>query len=227
MVDAPINVDDTTQLKLAEEEIDLMVETASKTAGNLPGVLKELVKANKEHKQDYKDLLRDFLENALHLNDYTWETPDRVYTSHGMFLPGPKYEEELPQIVFGIDTSGSIGTREKITYANEISGVLDEFPCTIKAIYCDTGVRHTQDLCSDDLPIKLEIRGGGGTRFSPVFKYIKEHNLDPKAILFFTDLCTNDYGEDPEVPVLWMNTDRRRDKDKMPFGEIIALELEK
>ena len=160
-------------------------------------------------------------------NDYCWENPDRAYISHDIFLPGPKYEEELPQIVFGIDTSGSIGDHEKTTYANEISGVLEQFQCTIKAIYCDTKVRHTQDLATDDLPIKLEIRGGGGTLFSPVFDYIEKHELEPKVILFFTDMCvwSNDFGRDPGVPVLWMNTNRRKDKQAVPFGKVIPLEL--
>ena len=80
---------------------------------------------------------------------------------------------------------------------------------------------------SDDLPIDLEFKGGGGTRFAPVFEYIKEKNLEPKAILYFTDLCCGDFGEDPGIPVLWLNTYRNNDDKSVPFGEVIKLELDK
>jgi len=229
ILDAPVDLNDLKEFQQAEENVDLIVEQAAKTAGNLPGSLNQIVKSNKEHTQNYRDLLRDFLEESLTPGDYTWEVPDRMWTAHDIFLPGIEYEPELPQIIFAIDTSGSIGRKEKDIFANEISGVLEEFPCTIKAMYCDTSVRHTQDLDSDDLPIDLQFRGGGGTQFYPVFDYIKEHDLQPKAILYFSDMevWSWDRCEDPGVPVLWMNTNRRKDDCKVPFGKIIPLELDK
>ena len=160
------------------------------------------------------------------MDDYCWLSPDKRFTEYDIYLPGPIEGEDRPQIVFACDTSGSVGPEEKAIFAAEISGVLEEFPCKINVVYCDTDVRHTQDVDADSMPIELEVRGGGGTRFSPVFKYINKHKIEAQAILFFTDLCCSDFGKNPGVPVLWMNTHRGNDNMKVPFGTVIPLELD-
>jgi len=229
VVDAPIDLKDMAEVQHAEEDINIIIESAAKSAGDLPGALKQIVASNKEQKEDCYELLRDFLEETLSPEDYSWDIPDRMYASYNMYMPGIKEEKQLPQIVFGIDSSGSVTNDEKKVYANKIADVLEQFPCTIKAIYCDTRVRHEQDVTSDNLPVKLEFKGGGGTHFDPVFNYIKEKELDPKAILYFTDMgvFSGHWGEDPGVPVLWMNTCRSNDKMDVPFGKIIPLEIPK
>lgn len=223
--DAPIDFNNKPEVDEAEEDIDIALEAAGKLAGNLPGALETLVTANKTHQINYKALLREFLEATLNPGDYDWIPPDRTYLSMDMIVPGIVDEEELPNVLFACDSSGSIGPPEKKIFANEICGVLEDFPCTIKAVYCDTKVQHTQDITVENYPIKLEFKGGGGTNFAPVFEFIKDEELDPKAILYFTDLCCSDWGKDPGIPVLWMNTYRPNDNIKPPFGKIIPLEL--
>ena len=227
VLDAPINLKDKKEVQQFEEDLNIAIEQASKQCGSLPGGLQQLIKANKEHKINYLDLLEDWLEKNAFPSDYNWLKPNRRYLSQGIMLPGFDTEEEIPEILFGVDTSGSIGARDKEAYANEISGVLEQFNCRIRAVYVDTRVANVQMLDSDDLPIDLKFRGGGGTRFSPLFDYVKENNLEPKAILYFTDLCCGDFGEDPGIPVLWLNTYRNNDDKSVPFGEVIKLELDK
>jgi predicted metal-dependent peptidase len=226
VMDAPINLKDNKEVQEFEENLDIALEQAIKNVGDLPGNLKQLIKAEEEHKIDYKDLLRDWLEKNVFPSDYNFMKPNRRYFSQGILLPGLDTEEELPNIVFGVDASGSVGKKEKKAFANEISGVLEEFPCVITAIYCDTRVSHTQDIDSDDYPIELDFHGGGGTNFSPVFKYIEEHGIEAEAVLYFTDLCCHDFGDDPGIPVLWLNTMRRNDTKDVPFGQVIPLELD-
>jgi predicted metal-dependent peptidase len=225
ILDAPINLKDKTQVQEGEEDIDIAIEQGAKLCGDLPGSLKTLVRSKKEHQVHYRELLREFLEKTLSLGDYDWMTPDRTYIQMDILIPGLAEEEDIPEIVFACDSSGSIGPAEKQAFAAEICGVLEEFPCTIKAIYCDTKVANVQDIDADDFPIELEFKGGGGTQFAPVFEYIKDHSLEPKAILYFTDLCSTSYGEDPGIPVLWMNTERGHDNKDVPFGQIIPLQL--
>jgi len=227
VLDAPINLKDKKEVQHFEEELNIMLEQAAKQCGNMPGQLRQLVESNKEHKIHYTELLAEFLEKNVFPSDYNWLKPNRRYLPQGIYLPGFDSEEDIPEIIFFIDTSGSVGDKEKKAFAAEISGVLEEFPCRIRAVYVDTDVRGSQVLDSDGLPIKLDVRGGGGTRFRPAFEYLKKKELDPKAILYFTDLCCGDFGEDPGIPVLWMNTYRANDNRTVPFGQVIKLQLDK
>jgi predicted metal-dependent peptidase len=97
-------------------------------------------------------------------------------------------------------------------------------------VYGDTSVRHTQHFETEDLPIKLEIHGGGGTKFVPALQYIRDHYPNVDAILFFTDMGAWDWDEVPQYnpgkPVLWMNTNRYSDGMDVPFGTVVPLEVD-
>ena len=231
VLDAPINMNDKKEVQVFEENLDIAIEQAAqaaKKAGQLPGSLEGVVIKNKEHKVDYRNLLRDFLEKSLHAGDYDWLRPDQRFIEDDIYLPGLDEEEDSPKIIFAIDASGSVGQDEKQIYANEISGVIEEFDAKILAIYFDTKIQNTQILTSEDFPVKLNWKGGGGTRFKPVFEYIREEKIECEAILFFTDMGAWDWAELkkmplPDQPVIWMDTySGMKDKD-VPFGEIIKL----
>ena len=57
-------------------------------------------------------------------------------------------------------------------------------------------------LGEDDEPV-ISPHGGGGTAFSPIFKYMQEKDIDPVACVVLTDLCCDDFGDEPAYPVLW------------------------
>jgi len=67
--------------------------------------------------------------------------------------------------------------------------------------------------------LDIKPHGGGGTAFSPVFEYIEEHGIEPIAIVFLTDLCCDDFGNEPNCPVLWVSTD----EGTAPFGEVVLM----
>jgi predicted metal-dependent peptidase len=82
-----------------------------------------------------------------------------------------------------------------------------------------------------DLPLDLTIEAGGGTKFIPVFEYIKKHKIEMEALLFFTDMepwepWENIKAHNPGIPVLWMNTNRSMDNFKPPFGTMVPLKID-
>lgn len=232
--DAPINMQDKAQLQQFEEDLQIAIEQAAKAAkaaGSLPAQIDRMVTTEKEHVVNWRDLLRDFMEKCSMPGDYTWQRPNRRFLSHGYYLPSLDEELENPKIIVACDTSGSVGQTELLQYAAEISGILGEFPnCEFEVLYGDTKVAHTQKFTQDDLPIRLEARGGGGTKFMPFFDWIHEHKVEAEAMIFFTDMGAFDWDEvedmgEPGIPVLWLNTYPSEDDRKVPFGQIIPLRL--
>jgi len=54
-----------------------------------------------------------------------------------------------------------------------------------------------------------------------VFKYLEEHNIEPVACVFLTDLYCGDFGAEPAYPTLWVTTDSN--STDAPFGEVVVM----
>jgi len=162
-------------------------------------------------------LLRDFVEKSAR-NDYNWNKPSRRYFSSGIILPS-LVSEEIPEIVVVIDTSGSISKEQLSQFVNELSAILEAYNTKIRVIYCDTTVKKEEEFNREDLPLRLEPVGGGGTKFAPAFEYVDEKGYTPSCLLYFTDLYSSSFpAQEPNYPTLWITTSE--DKEA-PFGKTI------
>ena len=138
--------------------------------------------------------------------------------SQGMYLPSVS-GEALGELCFAIDTSGSIGEDELNQFASEIIKVYQDLsPKKIHVIYFDSVVCH-YDCFEDDEPV-IKPHGGGGTAFSPIFRFMQDKDIDPVACVVLTDLCCDDFGDEPAYPVLWVSNM----KGDAPWGEIVYME---
>lgn len=76
-------------------------------------------------------------------------------------------------------------------------------------------------------PIISNVPGGGGTAFSPTFKWIEENAEQAAAIVYFTDLDCSDYGPEPDTPVMWLAYGHPQRLPaliaRVPWGEVIEL----
>ena len=105
--------------------------------------------------------------------------------------------------MIGVDTSGSIGTKELEQFAGEISAICEEVqPETIHVVYCDAAVQDVQEFGPSD-PLELEPKGGGGTDFRPVFEWVDNKDITPACLIYLTDLDCSSYPDPPAYPVLW------------------------
>ena len=192
---------------------------AAKSCGNLPGDVLRLVEDLLEPQVDWKEALRQFVDR-ISRNDYSWRRPNSRYMAQGVILP-TLYNQELPPIIIGVDTSGSINEDELKQFAGEIDDILNQYPTTLTVLYCDTDVRHVETFTAEDRPIHLEAKGGGGTKFFPVFDAVNAMEDEPACVVYLTDMeCRKkDFGSEPLYPVLWVNTGDRCEQP--PFGELI------
>jgi len=68
-------------------------------------------------------------------------------------------------------------------------------------------------------PIQLCPNGGGGTDFVPPFKWVEENGIEPKCLIYLTDLCCDSFPPAPDSPVLWATESGRA----APFGETVTI----
>jgi len=191
----------------------------SEGVGRLPSDLARQIQSIIKSPLPWYTLLRDFVERSAR-NDYSWQRPNSRYFNSSIILPG-LISEELPEVVVAIDTSGSINQAQLDAFAAEASAVLGAYRTTIRVIYCDAKVKDEQIFQTDDLPIKLTPKGGGGTAFDPVFYHVNQQGYEPACLIYLTDLRGPIPQACPEYPVLWVTTNNRM--KEMPFGTVIQL----
>lgn len=206
----------------AQEQAEWKVKVAqaaqaAKMMGKLSANMERLVDEVLRPKVDWRDVLQRFLVKAR-TDQRSFSRFNRRFIAQGMYLPSVS-GEQMGEIVFAVDCSGSIDQRTIAQFAAEINNVKDDLmPARIHVMYFDSEVSHVESYEQhDDLDIKPH--GGGGTDFAPVFAEIIEHGLTPVAIVFLTDLCCSSFGDQPDAPVLWVSTD----ESTAPFGEVVVM----
>jgi len=121
-----------------------------------------------------------------------------------------------------VDVSGSIGQEALDSFAGELSCVLEEFDTELRVMTCDVNVTTSQSMTRQDLPLRLNTRGGGGTDFRPPFELIEKEGDIPASLIYFTDMQCTRYPEEPGYPVLWVTA--QEPQSPPPFGEVVVME---
>jgi predicted metal-dependent peptidase len=192
----------------------------ARSMGSLPAGVAQLIEDILHPKLDWAVLLRHFVEQSAR-NDYSWLPPSRRYLFQGIYLPS-LHSKELGRIVIAVDTSGSIDTAALAQFGAEISAVLEEYDTLIDVLYCDTKIQGHEQLEREDLPLKMNPVGGGGTDFRPVFEWVEQQGVGPCCLVYLTDLECNRFSEHaPDYPVLWVQTGEHG--QSVPFGEIVKM----
>lgn len=204
----------------AELEADWKVAMSSaaestKRKGSIPKSLERLVNSIINPEIPWHILLRDFVELSAR-NDYDWRRCNKRYLPNGVIMPS-MISEELPEVVIAIDTSGSIDIDTLSKFAKEASEVLESYNTTIHVVYCDSQIQGSETYSRTDLPLTLNPKGGGGTRFQPVFDWVEKKNITPSCMIYFTDMYGCFPEQEPYYPVLWLATSNI----KAPFGQTV------
>ena len=194
-----------------------VVEAATqceKMRGKLPAALQQIVKKFRSGKLHWKELLAQFVTSCFG-GSRRWLPPNRRYISRGLYLQSRR-DCEL-KAVLAVDTSGS--TRNDLPrFAGELSNLLNSFGnYELKVICCDAAIQSV-DTYSPVTPFdgsKFIFKGGGGTKFKPVFEYLKKETEQPNLLIYLTD-GAGDLPEKPDFPVLWVITPGG--KNVIPWG---------
>ena len=190
---------------------------AAKMMGKMTANMQRLVDEVLQPKVDWREVLQKFLVKAR-TDQRSFARFNRRFIAQGLYLPSVS-GEQMGEVCFAVDCSGSIDQKTVNQFASEIKRVKEDLmPERIHVLYFDSEVSHVESYEQhDDLDIKPH--GGGGTDFAPVFEKIIKLGINPVAIVFLTDLCCNSFGDQPDAPVLWVTTD----PGKAPFGEVVEM----
>jgi predicted metal-dependent peptidase len=199
---------------IESNKIDQWVQAAgmkSKGAGKFGGMEKRLIKKIVEPQPYWGDELQHLLDEVCK-DDYTWTRPNSRYVQQGVYLPSLG-GVTMADIVFYVDTSGSLSNRQLIQIKSEIRTIVSMYNVRVIVVYWDTRYQHHEEFLPEDVlnfDWALDARGGGGTRFGKCWEWLEEQDeIDPRGIVFFTDCeCTDWPLDDPEVETVWVQVSR-------------------
>jgi predicted metal-dependent peptidase len=214
--------DGMTESEMQEMEANIRVAVAhaamtAKAAGKLSAHIERFVDQIMQPKVRWEDVLRNFVEKCR-TDHRTFARPARRFASQGIYLPSVT-GEATGELVFAIDCSGSITQDLLAQFKAEMDVVKQDFnPAVMHVVYFDSEVCHYDRFARDE-ELTVDMHGGGGTAFSPIFRFVEEQAIDPQAVIFLTDLCCSDFGPAPQYPVMWVSTM----PGSAPFGEIVVM----
>jgi predicted metal-dependent peptidase len=173
---------------------------------------------------DWRAITQSFVQEATGSYEYDWCKPNPQYLERDIFFPSLVREEEMRDLVIAIDTSGSVSKELLTQFIGECQNAMETLrPERMMVMQFDHQIQEVTVYDRDDLIPVTRLKGGGGTRFEPIFEHIEKNQIDPICLMVFTDLDGSFPKCPPNYPVLWLaygagNT-------KTPFGQVAEITL--
>lgn len=171
----------------------------------------------------WTDHIEGFFARRLGSGGYAWRKPDRRLIVRDIYAPGRSGHGVGWLCVWG-DTSGSITQEELNTYFAELASLIEDTqPQRVTIFWCDSQIKHTDDVT--DVSELEDVRargvgGGGGTSCVPVFEAINQMSYEPPdAFIGLTDGYAEFPDTHPTYPAVWACTTDA----KIPFGEVVRI----
>ena len=216
-----------------DEQWNNMVQDAAKKASKGFGCgtsLRTLIASYKHKSQvNWKSVLQDFIQVVNETQDFTFSPYDRRFSDSDFMLPAfnDVESEKISNLWFVVDTSGSVCDEALSAVFTEIKAAINQHTSLTGSIsFFDSEISDPIEF-EENLPdVGLQVKGGGGTSFYSIFKYMEENMEDelPTAVIIMTD----GYAQFPPehkalgVPVLWIIVDSSA---KPPWGNVTYVNL--
>ena len=186
-------------------------------AGKLGSNLRRLVDHLLQPQLPWRMLLARYL-TAVSRDDYSYLRPSRR-EGDAIF---PTLRSAHADIVVVLDTSGSIKESEMREFVTEIDAIKGQVRARIVLHACDARLDTDGPWLFEpweSFEVPKTIRGGGGTRFTPVFDWLREEGRNPDLLVYFTDAQGEFPMQEPPFPVIWLVKGRA----EVPWGQRIQL----
>ena len=184
----PKNVQKTSSnmRRIIQESIITNKMQGNKTMGDMPGNLLRRIEELIGTRLPWHKYLRRYLSNIAS-DDLSFDTPDKNHIYRDLILPGVyEDEEKLEDILFVIDTSGSISDDDLNNFMNQAYNICKDFNATGKIIFFDSIVQDIFDIDKDSFK-KARPAGGEGTNVDSALSYIRDNRLKYICAVVLTD----------------------------------------
>ncbi len=201
------------------------IRDPSNSRGLLPAFAQALLKELRKPQTDWRTILNEFVQEEI--CDYSFSPPDRRFDDSPFFLPDfNEKDDSAEDILFMIDTSGSMSD-DMITAAfSEVKGAIDQFNGKLKGWlgFFDAAIIEPIPFESVEELLQIKAAGRGGTDFQIVFEYVAEFMQDklPVSIIILTD----GFAPFPDeklsmgIPVLWL---LNNEEVQPPWGRVARI----
>jgi predicted metal-dependent peptidase len=190
----------------------------AKNNGSVPAGIERMFDEIMGSKVNWRALLHKAVVNSLPC-DYTFMRPNRRSVATGFYMPSVK--KEMIELAVAVDTSGSIDNEMIKQFMGEIYSIAKSFEnIKLRVLCCDAKVHSDQIIKSPHQIKNIQVKGGGGTSFIPVFDKLKKNGTN--LLIYLTD----GYGDFPDreyVKTIWAITHSEID---LPFGKKIVVRID-
>ena len=211
------------RMKDAAESIS--IKDPSNQRGLLPLCAERLLKELRHSQVDWRMILNDFIQEEI--VDYSFTPPDRRFDENPFFLPDFNDKDDVVEdILFMIDTSGSMSDDMIVDAYSEVKGAIDQFDGKLRGWlgFFDAAIVEPKPFENEDEFRIIKPYGGGGTDFQIIFEYVNQHMQDklPASIIILTD----GFAPFPKeylsmgIPVLWLLNNEEVDP---PWGKVARM----
>jgi len=187
----------------------IRVRDPSNSRGLLPMFAERLLEDLHRAQTDWRTVLSEFVQEEIH--DYSFSPPDRRFDDSPFYLPDYNEKRDVVlDILFMVDTSGSMSDELVAAAYSEIKGAIDQFGGALQGWlgFFDAAIIEPVRFEDEETFRHIRAAGGGGTDFQIIFEYVAAHMQDalPACIVILTD----GYAPFPKehlamgIPVLWL-----------------------
>ena len=187
-------------------------------SGKLEGEMARMIDHLLQAKLPWRMLLARYM-SATAREDYSYMRPSSRRGDPAIY---PSMRSNETNIVVAIDTSGSISLEEIQEFITEIDAIKSQVRATVTLLTCDSRLNNNCPWVFEaweTFQFNIEIQGGGGTNFKPVFEWVSDQDRSPDLIVYFTDAEGLFPKIEPHIPVTWLV----KGKAKVPFGIRVQL----
>lgn len=205
----------------------ISIRGPSNTRGLMPRFAKRILEELKKPQTDWRVILNDFIQEEV--VDYSFSPPDRRFDDNPFFLPDFNGKDDMVEnILFMIDTSGSMSDKMITAAYSEIKGAIDQFDGKLSGWlgFFDAAIIEPKPFANEEEFKIIRPAGGGGTDFQIIFEYVHKHMSDkpPASIIILTD----GFAPFPQeklaggIPVLWL---LNNDTVDPPWGKVARIKV--
>lgn len=216
------------QMKEMEERVQRALREGGMLAGRLGTKMPRELEESLTSKIDWRKELQDYIKTAVRgADELTWRKFNRSLLANDILAPSVE-SETITEVVFAVDTSGSISNADLSAVAMQIAAACETCrPEKVRVLWWDTHV-HGEQVFTDDydnIRSLLKPQGGGGTCVSCVSEYIIKNKLTPDCMVILTDgYLESDIQWNTTVDTLWLV--KGNDRFVPPSGKKLIIEGE-